>query len=202
MGKKDVRKSLVQHVYEKFLAPMEKFFGISAKDAETFRDQVSKDLKGYSGDVLSAAQEHFVREKKHTTMPTISEMIGVCERISEAFSVLDPGKKTAYEKLREDRERTEKAWSEPRKKWAKEKLLDCPFAKQAAQEDWINFLYDHYRYNDYMPNHPQIEDMKEGYKGQQVSRQKPAARVYRHLFEKSDKLRKELKDFVLHGVAS
>ncbi len=199
----------MQHVYENFLTPMTDTFKVP-KHPELSESQyfsgIAEELKEFNGATLKKAYEHFFKAKKHTTMPTIREMVDVCEKMQQALQVIEKHQRnvSAWEKEIARREATERAWSTERRQWAKDRLLECQHSKQAAEEGWISWLYDHYRYNDHPPTDGEIKKMLRSFGSDKAAMQRypGGVKVYAGMLAKRAELKKELTDLVLYGVIS
>ncbi len=87
-------------------------------------------------------------------------------------------------------------FSKKQKRIAYNRTITCIHARQAASEGWINFLFDHYRYEHSYPTDEKILWMKDAFRLQQEARKFPAAANFKHMFHKSDELRRSLIDSV------
>lgn len=197
----------MQHVIEHLISPMINIgFKVPVKDEhlDNYMLEVAEDLQRFDTATLKQTYQHFRRNRVYRTFPSIKEMIDTCADLqrSKKGGHKNPIKGLAWTENEEKMERCRKAHSVKRKISADQSLLECPFAKDAANEGWILWLWDHYRYHDRRPTQHEITDMMFSYQERKkVEKECPLGVLWwKDGFEERKEREKVLIDLVMHGV--
>ena len=129
-------------------------------DTEASEDEwlqsMSRNLRGYSADVLKYAAQKIIDTRTDRRFPLPSECKKICNEIAQREAAEKP-------QLGVDK-KLPPLHSDSRVKWA-DTLIDCPIGREAARDGWVLSLHDFARVNGKLPVGSEIAACKAGAKG-------------------------------------